>query len=170
VNGVKLTGAKVIDLVFGRFNLKTKESKAEAVFAFHQSAYRIAYSILGNREQAEDIAQDAMLKAIRSEVEPSELGAWIRTITVRTALNAKRRPPTRELDESSPAKGGDITNDLAVRITMAKLSPDHRAVLALVIGERLSYGDVSAILGIPEGTVGSRLSAAKAAFRQEWET
>lgn len=160
----------MIELVFGRFNLKSKDTKAEAVFAFHPSAYRVAYAILGNREQAEDVAQDAMLKAIRSQVEPSELGAWIRTITVRTALNAKRRPPTRELDESRPAEGGDVTNDLAVRLTLAKLSPEHRAVLALAIGEGLSYRDVGAILGIPEGTVGSRLNAAKAAFRQEWET
>lgn len=152
-----------------RKDLRTRDTKAQAVFAFHSSAYRVAFAILGNREQAEDIAQDAMLKAIRSQVEPDELGAWIRTITVRTALNAKRRPPTSDLDESTAERSPDVTNDLAVRLTLARLSMEHRAVLALAIGEGLSYRDVGAILGIPEGTVGSRLNAAKAAFRQEWK-
>lgn len=155
--------------MFGRFKRKTDDAKAEAVFAFHPNVYRIAYSIVGNKEQAEDIAQDAMLKAIRSEVDPSELGAWLRTITVRTALNSKRRKPTEELDDTRTAPSNDITDDLAVRLTLARLTPEHRAVLALAVGEGLSYGDVGAILGIPAGTVGSRLNAAKAAFKQEWQ-
>ena len=57
---------------------------------------------------------------------------------------------------------------MAVRHALSRLAPKDRALLALAHMEGLSYAELSDTLGIPSGTVGSRLHAAREAFRKEW--
>jgi len=82
-----------------------------------------------------------------------------------TAISKK--PKTVVMDE--PSENPDYALHLAVRQALARLEPEQRALLALATGEGLSYREISETLGVPEGTVGSRLHAAKAAFKRVWE-
>jgi RNA polymerase sigma-70 factor (ECF subfamily) len=58
---------------------------------------------------------------------------------------------------------------LAVFEVLKRLTPEHRALLGMAINQGLSYREISEALDIPEGTVASRLSAAKKAFQRKWE-
>jgi RNA polymerase sigma-70 factor (ECF subfamily) len=138
---------------------------------YRERLFRLALAIVADRELAEDVAQETLARAFRhrgklAQVESVE--AWLRTICVRQAINALRNrretPATGE-----PPTSQDGTLAIAVEQVLARLSPDHSVVLALVLYEGLSYGEVADLLGIPEGTVASRLSAAKAEFRRRWE-
>ena len=133
--------------------------------------YRLALSILGRPELAEDVAQESLIRAFRARHKlqgADDPTAFARRITVRLAITALRRTRfERPLPEDMP--DGDRTERNAqVRDALARLDPEHQAILALVVGEGLSYGEAAETLGIPEGTVASRLSAARAAFKKEW--
>ena len=128
----------------------------------------MAYAILGSREAAEDVAQEALIKAVQSNVQPDNVSAWVRTIVVRTALNARRVKETTSL-EHEPQVDCEPDEAIAVRATRNRLEPEQRALLALSVGEGLSYRELAEAFGVPEGTISSRLHAAKVAFRREWD-
>jgi RNA polymerase sigma-70 factor (ECF subfamily) len=126
-----------------------------------------------DRELAEDVAQEALIRAVRkfrSLPNREEETPWLRQIIVRRARTAlsRRRPGQAPMVEASECP--DLENDLAVRAVLARLPDAQRLLLALAIGEQLSYAEISQALEIPVGTVASRLNAAKAAFRKLWET
>lgn len=93
---------------------------------------------------------------------------WPRAIAVREAVRvARRRPTTAELSEV-PARGDpQLAGDL--RDVLERLSPQHRAVLTLRDIEGLDESQTAALLAVPPGTVKSRLSRARLAFRKEWQ-
>lgn len=151
-----------------RRDASLRQGRWEAVYTQRVLAFRVAFAILGSREAAEDVAQEALIKAAQSAVEPENVAAWVRKIVVRTALNARRVKETVRL-EQAPHVDCEPDEAIAVRATLARLEPEQRALLALAIGEGLSYRELAEAFGVPEGTISSRLHAAKAAFRREWD-
>ena len=139
---------------------------------FRSFVFRLALSLMGGREAAEDLTQEVLLRLHRHRDKLLDAGdqyAWARRVTVRCGLNQlKRRKATEPLSESL-TDSVRHSEDFAVREVLGKLSPDHRIILGLAIGRGLSYAEIANALGIPEGTVASRLNAAKQAFRKEWE-
>lgn len=135
--------------------------------------YRLALKITGCPEAAEDALQEALLRALAGygRLRSSAASAsWFRQIVVRCALaQVPDRTRTALANASEKAAGGDLEQDLAVRRTLAKLRPEQRGILALAIGEGMTYEEIACCLDIPEGTVASRLHAAKQAFRAIWE-
>lgn len=122
-------------------------------------------------EEGADATQEALIVVLRSIGqlrEPAALFGWVRTIAVREAVRvARRRPVTAELSEL-PARGDpQLAADL--RDVLQRLSPQHRAVLLLREVEDLDESRTAALLAIPPGTVKSRLSRARLAFRKEWQ-
>lgn len=129
---------------------------------------------------AEAAAHDALVVALRRREDlrpglPVEPWAW--GITVRVLRAHRRRAWLRrwlpgEVPEgrsaSDPARELEA-RDLAaaVRRVMARLGAEHRAVLVLCDVEERSRAEVATILGLPEGTVASRLRLARRAFRAE---
>ena len=105
----------------------------------------------------------------------TDLRAWLFTIMHNVYVNQLRRsangPQFAPLDErdgpsaANRAESGAEARDLEQ--ALAGLSEDQRAILLLVSLEGLRYQDVAAILGIPEGTVMSRLSRARTQLRRE---
>lgn len=131
--------------------------------------YRLALAITAHPDLAEDAAQDALLRATRSVqalCSVDEPRAWLRKTTVRCALTAIGKP--RPVQKPDQARAQDPTESIAVRQTLGRLDPQDRVVLALAHFEELSYSEIAAVLDIPSGTVGSRLHAAREAFRKEW--
>ncbi len=128
--------------------------------------------------EAEDVAQETFVKAWLALPRYREsLGswrAWLCRIAINTARDALRRErPAEELDErlpdegSGPAEQADIeAQRVSVRRALARLPASNRTVLVLREYEGLSYAEIAAALGIPIGTVMSRLSYARSHLRK----
>jgi RNA polymerase sigma-70 factor (ECF subfamily) len=129
--------------------------------------------VTGRPETAEDAAQDTLLRAVRHRPQLTALQsewAWLRVIAVRRALtHLKRQKFWTELDEFQPGKPDGSDERLAVEHTLCRLKPDHRLILGLAVGEGMTQAEIAVALAIPEGTVASRLHAARHAFRKIWE-
>lgn len=97
---------------------------------------------------------------------------WVRSVTVRTAIRLARQYKVEVATEetltgrhaSSPEGLVDIDD------AVARLPVSQRVVLVLRTREGLSEQEIATTLGIPVGTVKSRLSRARAAFREAWES
>jgi RNA polymerase sigma factor (sigma-70 family) len=122
-----------------------------------------------------DAAQEALIaifRGLRQLREPAALFGWVRAIAVREAIRVARR---RQAGRTVPAELADVPApgdpQLAtdVRDVLARLAPEHRAVLALRELEGLDEQAAAALLQVPRGTVKSRLSRARRSFRKEWQ-
>ena len=118
-----------------------------------------------------DAAQEAMIKILRSigELrEPAALFGWARVIAVREAVRFARGGPAQAADLAGLSAAGDPQLSVDIADTLARLSPEHRAVLVLRDLEGLNEMEASQILAIQPGTVRSRLFRARVSFRKAW--
>ncbi len=124
---------------------------------------------------ADDATQEALLAVFRglpSLRAPEAIMPWVRSVTERTARRLVRQPGQEVAAGPAPA-GPDAASFEAVADiddALARLPPSQRAVLVLRAREGLSEQQIAATLGIPAGTVKSRLHRARAAFREMWES
>lgn len=126
-------------------------------------------------EQGEDAAQEALIAVLRDLPalrEPRALFGWARRIAVREAVR-HARAARRELPAAGalPLPAADdpaLVRD--VRRVLAALAPEQRAILLLRDVEGLSEQEAAALLEVEHGTVKSRLSRARAAFRGRWSS
>jgi RNA polymerase sigma-70 factor (ECF subfamily) len=161
---------------------------AEIVRHFQRAVYRVAYALTRNASDADDLAQETFLRAYQAigrfrVGEP--LYPWLSRITVNLAYSLHRRRKRRPETSIEPlvevgrqwASGDDPAEHAAQaerrdRLVAAfgRLSPEHQAVLALRVVEDLSYDEIARTLGVPVGTVMSRLSRARGELRQWFKT
>ena len=137
--------------------------------------FALALRILRDHETARDVLQGALVQIWRDLPtlrEPDLFDAWSRKVVVNACRSARRRPrlPIASIDRApSEPMVGDSQASVAVRDEVerafARLSVDHRAVLVLQYYEDLPLAEIAASLGISEGTVKSRLHAARRAMR-----
>src|ERR687886_252859 len=149
-------------------------SDLEALFRSHwPRAYRAAYLVVHDRAAAEDIAQEAFLAAIRALDRFDRrrpFGPWLHRIVVNRAIDWSRARTLRaEVGEQhdSPAAdaAADVSDELMERLRA--LSPDHRAVVVLRYLLEYTPGEISRLLGLPRGTVNSRLRRALDELKSE---
>jgi RNA polymerase sigma-70 factor (ECF subfamily) len=134
---------------------------------------RVAFGMLGEPDRVDDVVQEALLKAFRKlppsfESERQE-AVWLYRIVHRCCLDElrrRRRRPEEALGSELAAAGADADSSLAVGAALAALPPDRRAVVLLVDLIGFDYESAAAVLGIPRGTVASRLNAARARLRE----
>jgi RNA polymerase sigma factor (sigma-70 family) len=124
---------------------------------------------------ADDATQEALLAVFRglpSLRTPEAIMTWVRSVTVRTAMRLARQPGQEVTAGPMPADGCVPSFEGLADIddALARLPPSQRAVLVLRTREGLSEQEIAATLGIPAGTVKSRLYRARAAFREMWES
>jgi RNA polymerase sigma-70 factor (ECF subfamily) len=158
-------------LIGSRSLAREQDLVEEFLNRYRDSSFRIAMRIVGNADAAEDVAQEALIRAFKSwdrlaGVESQ--AAWVRKIVVRCALNALERTPCHEpVPESAAHQSAE--ESVLVQQVLAGLPSEQRVLLGLAVGEGWSYKEIASILEIPMGTVASRVHAAKAAFRKAWE-
>jgi len=137
--------------------------------------FQIAFGVLGNAADAQDVAQDAFVRAYEKAAslrEPARFRAWVCTIARRLALNRvrgnlrARKREERAADERTA--GVDVTmvaeerEFLAVvRSEIDRLPEKLREAILLCAVEGLEPAEVAAVLGVPPGTVRSRLHMAR---------
>ena len=138
-------------------------SDLEALFRMHwPRAFRAAYLVTHDAGAAEDIAQESFLAAIRALDRFDRrrpFGPWLHRIVVNRAIDwtrARRLRGEVELSESVPApetptEGGDML------AALSRLSPEHRAVIVMRYVLEFTPGEIATALGLPRGTVNSRL-------------
>ena len=138
-------------------------------------AVRVAYSVLRNRTDAEDVAQDAFVRAYRcfgSLRDRDRFRAWLVRTTWRLALDWKRGQKRRDRREDGVARisppVGDAERDAVARDRSVRLwaaiddLPDkYRLVIVLSAIEGHGIREVGTLLGLPDGTVKSRLFEAR---------
>jgi RNA polymerase sigma-70 factor (ECF subfamily) len=135
--------------------------------------HALCLHLTGRRADAEDAVQEVLVAIHRGLPEfrgASRLTTWVYRIALRAAFQARaRRRDGEPLDPEMPGGGGEgemATRDRARRVAaaVARLPAEPRAVLSLFAVEGLSHKEIADILGIPEGTVWSRLHAARRAL------
>jgi RNA polymerase sigma factor (sigma-70 family) len=121
-----------------------------------------------------DATQEALitiLRSIRGLKEPAALFGWVRVIAVREAVRAARRTArTSAMPVEEVSAAGDPELAVDVVDTLARLTPEHRAVLMLRYVEGLDEIQAGQILSVPPGTVRSRLFRARRGFRKAWNS
>lgn len=142
-------------------------------------AFRVAYSVLRHREDAEDVAQEAFAKAYRNFRQLRDrdrFRAWLARMTWRLAIDryrATRRHPTVELDPNDPS-GPTTAETVAARDRSEQLwraidaLPEKlRLVVVLANMEGHDVKEVATLLGLPQGTVKSRLFSARQRLKEQ---
>jgi RNA polymerase sigma-70 factor (ECF subfamily) len=145
--------------------------------------YRVALSLTGQPADAEDLVQDTLIRAFRAvdRFDGAHPRAWLLTILRHTHLNRVRgRKPVLLRDGESveltlervgkpePSAEEVVVSDLfesVVAEALAALPDKHREVVTLVDINGLSYQEAADVLGVPRGTVMSRLHRARARIR-----
>jgi len=154
--------------------------------AFHQLVdrhgdrlYRLARSLVGNATDAEDVVQEAFAGAFRGAAKfegRSAVKSWLTRIVITQAAKfwrsrRGRRDQSLEGDVAGET-GSDASGSSAVDAKMdltaslQKLSEEHRQVLVLREMDGMAYEEIAEVLGVPRGTVESRLFRARAELKK----
>ena len=129
---------------------------------------RYARALTRNAELADDLVQDTLVRALRSEhlFHGGDIRSWLYTILTnlnRNRLRAlARRPALQAIDDNdAPEMAGPEAGARDIERALASLVEDQRTALLLVVLEGLTYREVAEVQGVPIGTVMSRLARAR---------
>ena len=144
---------------------------------------RLAYSMLGDEATMDDVLQTAYVRAFRALPDfdgRSQFGTWLHRIVANAAVDELRRVARRgEVDlealegraaASSPDIAGPSDTRMDLANALAGLPADLRIIVLMVDAEGYSYDEVAEVVGIPPGTVASRLNRARARLRPALES
>ena len=130
---------------------------------------RVAAAIVGNRELADDVVQEAFVRAVGargSYTRDGVLDAWVWRIVVNAARDARARGRGLELDEQRAATADETAERAWVRAAVEQLPERQRLILFLRYYADLDYRSIADTLSISDGTVAATLNAARARLRQ----
>ncbi|MGN6104370.1 MAG: sigma-70 family RNA polymerase sigma factor [Kofleriaceae bacterium] len=175
--------------------LRDRDERAfrELLELHRDRVYNITFRMLGNRAEAEDVAQEVFIsvfKTIDTFREESKFSTWLYRVAVNHCKNrikylARRHDRDRdELDETSQQTNGAIASgpiraaqpdralegaqmERLLQEAISNLDDDHRIVVVLRDVEDLTIEEICEITGLPDGTVKSRLHRARLALRKK---
>lgn len=169
-----------------------REAAFSVLFRRHAQAGRdLAYRVLGDTGLADDVVQEVFLRLYRDGAafeERAQFTSWLYRVVLNRAIDVRRRETRHRADRSARAEraDGDDTDPIegardrgadaatvfelaeraeAVRAAIDSLSPKLAEVVVLRYPQDLSYEEIGEILGVPPGTVKSRLNRAHEALR-----
>lgn len=167
-----------------------QDAFAEIVEIYKNSIYQLCYRMLGNRHEAEDMAQEAFIRAyvnINSFNQELKFSTWLFRIATNLCIDRiRKKKPDYYLDaEVSGTDGLTMYSHLAsdsplpekeleslelqesVQKEIMKLPEKYRSVIVLKYIEELSLNEISEILDLPLGTVKTRIHRGREALRQQ---
>jgi RNA polymerase sigma-70 factor (ECF subfamily) len=151
------------------------ESALTALVGRHRNRLiRVAANILRDSNEAEDVAQDAFLKAFRelsSLRDDRAFSGYLYRICVRLCMDRlrQRRAEPAEFDFVDNGSEAYVENKVVVEKLLNLLPSDLRTTLVLREMEQLSYDEIAEVMNVPVGTVRSRLHVAREKFRKLWQ-
>lgn len=159
----------------------------ELVSRYQDRLYNTVYRLLDNAEDAQDAVQEAFINAyqsLHSFKGDSLFFTWLYRIAVNTAISFKRKhraflrvqtgpEGSSVIEPADPHEANQPGHSLEqaeeerkLHQALARLSPEHRAVLIMKDMEGQKYEDMAEILGVPIGTIRSRLHRARLELRE----
>ncbi|MBV9822149.1 MAG: sigma-70 family RNA polymerase sigma factor [Actinobacteria bacterium] len=142
----------------------------------YRQVVAVAARVLGERDQAEDVAQEAFLALGRSPVPAEEATGWLCVAAAHTALNLLRTGRRRAAREESVADHQPVADIADTVVTLEERSrvraalgrlPRKQAVALVLRHSGLSYADIAAALDLSPGSVGTTVRRAESAVRKE---
>lgn len=146
----------------------------ELITQHYAAVYRVAYRLTGSAQDAEDLTQQAFLDAqhhLPSLRDPSRAKSWVCAIVRNHFRQGLRQAEPRAVAidavaEPAAAEVAEPIDQDVLQNALNSLSDEYRTVLVLYYFENLNYSQISAELGLPVGTVMSRLSRGKQQLRR----
>jgi RNA polymerase sigma-70 factor (ECF subfamily) len=138
------------------------------------SLRRFARGLTGDAQAADDLVQDALWRALRKERQfrGDNLAAWLFAILANgakaQARSLRRRPLVGPLIDTADG-GSDPASRIGILSALASLEAEHREVLLLTAVEGFTYRETAEIVGVPTGTVMSRIARARDELAQRLE-
>ncbi|EIJ47916.1 RNA polymerase sigma-E factor [Herbaspirillum sp. GW103] len=157
---------------------RERQADEQAMLACLPRLRRYARALTGQRDSADDLVQDTLERAwqkLDSWQRGSDMRPWLFAIMHNLHADQRRQPAlvTVELEQAAeaalPVSSAEQGLALDLEAALQRLPAEQREVLLLVVLEEMRYEDVAATLGIPTGTVMSRLSRARERLRQWME-
>ncbi len=166
------------------------EAFEKLIEAHEKKVFNIALRMMGNYEDAMDMAQEAFIrvfKSIGSFKEQSSLSTWIYRIVTNICLDELRKRKNRKvlsIDDNIKSDDGEIKRNIVsddltpdekverdeikrmINNAINELSDEHRTAIVLRDIQGFSYKEISEIVNCPEGTVKSRISRARQALKE----
>ena len=177
--------------------LKRRDEAAFNAFVrlYQDKVFALVNRMLGNRAEAEDLAQEVFITVFRSIDSfrgDSRIGTWLYRVAVNHCKNrmkyldhrsTKGHDAIEDAPETQMTEGGPVTSrvdrpdeamegteiEKKIQAALASLDEDHRTLIVLRDLEGLAYEEIVTITGLPDGTVKSRLHRARAALRDAIE-
>ena len=160
-------------------NDRYTESDDDHLLTWVPRLRRYARALVGNRDDADDLVQDTLERALAKGAlwgGVADMRAWLFGVMHNLHVDGVRRPRlhTVVLDDDTPehqvaATQGDRLAVLDLQAALERLPVEQREIILLVALEDMSYAEVAATLGIPIGSVMSRLSRGRARLRSLME-
>ena len=175
--------------------LRERDERAfrEMVAEHRDRVFNLTYRMLGNRAEAEDVAQEVFIKVFKTIDtfrEEAKLSTWLYKVTLNTCSNrsstwraattasrtswtrrsSRGRRPGRDAPPSSPRPDHAlerVQTQAMLERAIAELDEDHRELVVLRDVEDLSIEEIREITGLPDGTIKSRLHRARLALRKK---
>jgi RNA polymerase sigma-70 factor (ECF subfamily) len=150
-----------------------------AVIAHSRFVYRVAFAVLRNQQEAEDATQEVFLRVLRLKRELSGVSnprSWLGRIAFRVAIDRRPRPVTLSIHDDSLAASvaslrasgasvDDVASSNEVQALLGEaieaLPEDLRRTIQLSTLQELNSSEIAFVMGIPEGTVRTRLLRAR---------
>jgi RNA polymerase sigma-70 factor, ECF subfamily len=181
-------------LFIGRLKERDPAAFEEIVRRYGDKVFSLIYRMLGNRQEAEDVAQEVFItvfKTVDTFRGEAKFSTWLLRIAANQSKNrikylARRPTEGGELDDAAqpgapgatpgPAAHAQIESpdkmleaaetDRLIQAAIAELDEEHRLLVILRDVEEMSYQEIGEITGLPEGTIKSRLHRARMAVKE----
>jgi RNA polymerase sigma-70 factor (ECF subfamily) len=155
-----------------------RRAQFEVYQTYSKAMYNICQRMMGNREEAEDVLQNAFVDVyskLHSYRGEATLGAWIKRIVINSCLNElkKKKIPListdvefRDVEDPEYKEDFNLEDIQRIKRAIATLPEGYRVVFSLYLLEGYDHGEISEILGISEGASKSQYSRAKQKLHQ----
>jgi RNA polymerase sigma-70 factor (ECF subfamily) len=181
-------------LFIGRLKRRDEDAFNEIVRLYMDKVFSLVYRMIGNRAEAEDIAQDVFItvfKTVDSFRGESKFSTWLLRIAANHCKNRIKylaRRPTDASGLNDPGEGAPVDHggpplqshidgpdvlleaaqaEAIMQAAINELEEEHRLLIILRDVEELSYQEIGEITGLPEGTIKSRLHRARMAIKEK---
>ncbi len=158
------------------------QASFEALFHRHyQRVYYLLYRLVGNRQEAEELAQDVFMQLYQRPLRRgNNVGGWLYRVATNMGYNALRGEKRRGRREeavmadtpltvpSAAAEGERRATRAEVRTALARLKP-RQGQLLLLRQMGFSYKELAVVLGVSPNSIGTLLARAEEAFRKAYE-
>ena len=169
--------AEVAPSIVDRARRGDQEAFAAVIRHYDRGLRALAYRLLRDRDRMDDALQEAYLKAFRALPRfraEAKLGTWLYRITYNVCVDELERSsrtthvPLADVPEPAdigPPADEALSNRESLAAALDALTPEDRAAVLLVDAEGFDYRTAGEVLGVPAGTVASRLNRARAVLR-----